>query len=192
MAEHDDMTNRELATALAGLAPRRSSINREHLLYLAGRAAAESEHRRRRVFSRAMTAAGWLAAAMSLGLWSAQPERLVESKSTSPTPATTIAGPANLPQQVPESVSPAVPEGPVVAQRDSQPPAGRSRESSRRPPGDWLATATELEQISRAGRLVLNRPLDRANVIVNEDDASTRPVTYRELMREWSNRNDLL
>jgi hypothetical protein len=192
MAEHDPLNDRELTAALAALAPRRSCWNQEELFYRAGRAAAEAEHRRGRRALLTSMAAGWLTAALSLGLWSAQPASVIESTAAVPIDAGRTASreeratPSRNAVPGTTSLAPAVTAG-NPASRSSANPGGQ-----RILAGYRFDAAADLQHISRTGRLVFDRPQTQGIEVGGETGAAGGPATYRELMRELANRSDLL
>lgn len=73
------MNDSELEAALSQMRPRSSRVQRDQVMYQAGRASRESTSRRRWLRS-STTAAGWLLAAGFCGLWIRQPKPVVVTK----------------------------------------------------------------------------------------------------------------
>lgn len=199
MAQHNDLNDRELAGWLESLTPRRSAVDRERVLYEAGRAAAVAEQRRWRTMSLAATASGWLAAAALLGMSWSRSDPLVASGS-------------DAKQSVPAAVNPAI-EPPVtvtsadslvegrrdvgdVSANPSVPRPGASSEPrvaefSPRLFGEGTLTTADLRRVSRTGRLSSDRTAG-TSAAGNARQPEESPRTYFEMRRAISSGEDVL
>jgi hypothetical protein len=180
MAEHNKLSDRELAAMLGALAPRRSGVDRERLLYLAGHAAALAERRRWRYVSLASMASGWLAAAALLGAsWtqSGQPVALRDANPVDAKPQASTDVPA-----VEQAVLP-------VEVRDNRelPHGGFSQR---------IDTTADLRRFSRTGQLAPDHSAGRAMTVgaveLSDGPTAGSPRTYIELRRALSAGGEVL
>jgi hypothetical protein len=197
MAQHNDMSDRELAGWLESLAPRRSAIDRERLLYEAGRAAAQSEHQRWRRVSLAAMASGWLAAAVLLGMsWTKSDPLVAAGGALKNTPADTdvVVEPviAESGNQAVEhrrdagdvSANPSVPHPGVSSQWDV---TGTGPSLT----GEGMLRTADLRRVSRTGRLSSDRPAG-TSAAEGPGPVVESPLTYFEMRRAISRDADLL
>lgn len=171
------MNDAELEAALSQMRPRSSQVQRDHVMYRAGRVSQVNTSRRGWLRS-STTAAGWLLAAGFCGLWMQLPEPVIVTKiqyieRAEPTPvqrtaalATDTGGPANT---------------------ESPTPASRVRLQGR---GDNLDTVLALN-LSRSGRIpapasthAINHVSERADPV---GERSSRSDSYRDLMKIYLN-----
>jgi hypothetical protein len=179
MAEHNALSDRELGSWLVSLSPRRSRIDRERLLYEAGRAAALTEYRHWRPVSLAGMASGWLAAAVILGMsWTPRSEAVtsgVAQRADAKRPASAVATVSG-----PTAVSADVRDGP------------QERDGFRQP----FDTTADLRQFSRTGRLPPDAGFSHSIAVGNREAPAPRaempPQTYFHLRRSLSHNGDVL
>ena len=171
------MNDAELEAALLRMRPRSSRVQRDQVMYQAGRADRERTSRRGWLRS-SSTAAGWLLAAGFCGLWMRQPEPATVTKiqyieRAEPTQARTPAALAT--------------DTGARENMERRPPTSRVRSQGR---GDNLDAVLALT-LNHSGRIpataatyATTRDPDRADSVV---EPSSRSDSYRDLMKEYLN-----
>lgn len=169
--------------SLISLKPRPSTVDRDALMFAAGRAAAESEQTRQRRFLLAGTAAGWLAAIAVGGAW-------LGGKSTAPFPndgVNVVASPTGSPPARIHAESgndsptiPAVPTRGSVTQRTGIVPTGLLP--------DWSLERGQFLTIRGFRSSGVAEP---AVAATDSPHASTEPgTTVLDFRRRWSDEFD--